>query len=235
LELHHAGGALSGGLGWRLGPGCPGPGPALHVGSLARLVMARQAPSPPRIVTRSMHAVPVRPAAAAPWTRTWSSPGHAGAALRCSTRPTRRSGSDRAGPARGSAGDLDGCSPARPGAAFRTGARRRGRDRRRGAVRGGEAALHGGGSLCPHWSASRADATEGALGQAGPGPWMSVGIEPRTKAAPECPSGSSRPAAAVPLPRGRGRADAPALRQHQRRAGPPSPPGGPAGSAGQRG
>jgi hypothetical protein len=53
----HAGGALSCGLGWRLGPGCSGLGPALHVGSLARLVMARQALSPPRelaVCTRSL-------------------------------------------------------------------------------------------------------------------------------------------------------------------------------------
>jgi hypothetical protein len=67
-------------MSWRLRPGCSGPGAALHVGIPARLTRARRAPSPPRIVTCSVHAVPVRPAAA-PWTRTWSSPGHAGALL----------------------------------------------------------------------------------------------------------------------------------------------------------
>jgi hypothetical protein len=64
----------------RLRPGRSGPGAALHVGIPARLTRARRAPSPPRIVTCSVHAVPVRPAAA-PWTRTWSSPGNAGALL----------------------------------------------------------------------------------------------------------------------------------------------------------
>jgi hypothetical protein len=67
-------------MSWRLRPGRSGPGAALHVGIPARLTRARRAPSPPRIVTCSVHAVPVRPAAA-PWTRTWSSPGHAGALL----------------------------------------------------------------------------------------------------------------------------------------------------------